>query len=169
MILDRLQKWFVRGAAVVLIFAAVGKLWSATGTSRLLMQTDPVFGVPFRAVMVVSAIIELIVACICVFNRKALLGTALIGWLATGFLTYRLGLWWVGWNRPCSCLGALTDAIHMSPDVADAIVKGVLGCLLTGSYGLLYQEWRRSQRDVLGGCGLRRTDGKAVGGGQAGA
>ena len=26
----------------------------------------------------------------------------------TNFLIYRLGLWSIGWHRPCGCLGSLT-------------------------------------------------------------
>jgi len=56
-------------------------------------------------------------------------------------VVYRLGLWWMHWHRPCSCLGNLTDALHISPQVADNVMKVLLAYLLIGSYGLLI--WKR--------------------------
>jgi hypothetical protein len=56
---------------------------------------------------------------------------------------YRLGLWWMDWKKPCSCLGNLTDALHISPQTADNITKVLLAYLLIGSYGLLLWQWKQ--------------------------
>ena len=62
----------------------------------------------------------------------------------------RFGLWWMGWHKPCNCLGNLTDALHLSPQTADNIMKVVLAYLLIGSYGLLFWGWWR--RKQVNGC-----------------
>jgi hypothetical protein len=61
-------------------------------------------------------------------------------------LVYRLGLWWMDWHRPCNCLGNLTDALHISPQAADNVMKVLLAYLLIGSYALLSWHWRQKQR-----------------------
>jgi len=53
--------------------------------------------------------------------------------LATNFVVYRVGLWWIGWHRPCGCLGNLTDLLGISPHTADTIMKLVLAYLLAGT------------------------------------
>jgi hypothetical protein len=69
--------------------------------------------------------------------------TRLIGWLATSFVVYRLGLLWVGYHKPCGCLGSLTEALYLSPEAADASMKVVLAYLVVGSYATLIWQWRR--------------------------
>lgn len=66
----------------------------------------------------------------------------LLAWMTTNFLLYRLGLWWLDWKRPCPCLGNLTDALGISPAMADTIGKGLLAYLLVVSYALLILDWR---------------------------
>ena len=59
--------------------------------------------------------------------------------------TYRIGLWWIGWQKPCSCLGNLTDALHISPQVADNVMKGLLAFMLIGSVSLLILHQRQGR------------------------
>ncbi len=76
-----------------------------------------------------------------IFNKRQTLALGLVAWMSTNFVVYRLGLWWMDWHRPCSCLGNLTDALHISPQLADNIMKWLLFFLLIGSYGLLARRW----------------------------
>jgi hypothetical protein len=46
-----------------------------------------------------------------------------------------------GLEEPCNCLGNLTDPLHISPQLADNIMKVVLSYPLIGSYRLLFWEW----------------------------
>jgi hypothetical protein len=80
---------------------------------------------------------ELVIASICLFAKSQTMKLWLIAWLATTFVVYRLGLWWIGWKKPCSCLGNLTDALHLSPQAADNLMEVILAYLLIGSHGLL--------------------------------
>ncbi|MBI3849679.1 MAG: hypothetical protein HY298_05230 [Verrucomicrobia bacterium] len=50
--------------------------------------------------------------------------------------------------RADTCLGHLTDALHMSPQTADELMKVILAYLLIGSYALLQYQWRKAQADV---------------------
>jgi len=65
--------------------------------------------------------------------------------LATSFLVYRIGLVLVGYYRPCSCMGSLTEELHISPEIADMAMKIILAYLLIGSYGSLIWLWRKKR------------------------
>ena len=107
---------------------------------KLLTVVDPIVGIPFKYLML-AAVAELPIAAVCLFAKANRLATVLVAWLASIFLVYRLGLWWIGWKKPCGCLGNLTDTLGISPHTADVIIKGLLAYLLIGSYGLLIREW----------------------------
>jgi hypothetical protein len=114
----------------------------------MLTVLDPIVGVPFRWLLLALGLVELLIAGVCFFGKNMKLATLLVAWLATNFLVYRLGLWWMGWHRPCGCMGKLSDALHISEQTADNLMKVVLAYLLIGSYGLLLWQWRRQgQKD----------------------
>jgi hypothetical protein len=112
-------------------------------------MADPITSISFGHLLTVVGGLELVVASICLFAKSQTMKLGLIAWLATNFVVYRCGLWWMGWHRPCSCMGNLTDALHIPPEVADNIMKVVLAYLLVGSYGLLF--WRYSKEGRLQG------------------
>jgi hypothetical protein len=144
-----LSPWFARTAMAILFITGGVKIWSSFGNAKLLAHVDPIIGVKFGHLMLLAGLMEIGVALVCLMVRQSGLANALVAWLATSFLAYRFGLWWVHWDRPCGCLGNLTDAIHLSPQVADNIMKAVLGYLLVGSYGLLIWEWKRNKQSRI--------------------
>ena len=93
-------------------------------------------------------ILELAVSGVCLLTKRQNLSLGLTAWLATCFLAYRGGLWYLGWQRPCSCLGNLTDTLHISPHVADVAMKIVLAYLLVGSYGGLLCLWKLNRKSI---------------------
>ena len=133
--------WFIPSAAAILVVTGAAKAWSAFGHIKILAVADPITGVQFGHLMLVVGVLELAIAGVCLFSKSQKLKLGLIAWLATNFVVYRLGLWWIGWKKPCSCLGNLTDALHISPQLADNIMKVILAYLLIGSYGLLFWHW----------------------------
>jgi hypothetical protein len=136
------RNWFVLSSGAVLALTGGAKVWSTFGSVRLLAVADPIAGIPFRWLLLAVGVLELVIAGICFFSRNQRLATMLVAWLATNFLVYRLGLVWMGWHRPCGCMGSLTSALHLSEKAADNIMKVVLAYLLIGSYGLLLWQWR---------------------------
>ncbi|MBP7826871.1 MAG: hypothetical protein KA236_10015 [Verrucomicrobia bacterium] len=105
------RNWFVLGAGAVLALTGIAKIWSAFGSVKLLAVADPIAGIPFRWLLLEVGVLELVIAGVCFFNRNRRLATLLVAWLATNFLVYRLGLWWMGWHRPCGCMGSLLSAL----------------------------------------------------------
>lgn len=135
------QKLFVISSAIILILTAVAKYLAAFGNAKILQVADPLTGLPFRELLFFAATLEVIVALICMFSQRGVVQFRLIAWLALIFLVYRLGLIWIGYHRPCSCLGNLTDALHIPPQIADMAMKIILAYLLIGSYVSLFWLW----------------------------
>ncbi len=138
----RLLNSFIFGAAIVLAFAGIAKIWTALGNSKFLAVVDPIFGIKFGQLLLVVGMAEITVALVCFFSKRQTLALGLVAWISTNFVLYRLGLWWMNWKSPCGCLGNLTDALHIRPETADNIMKVLLAYLLIGSYGLLIWQWR---------------------------
>jgi hypothetical protein len=154
-----MQTWFLKTSAVVLTATGLAKVFAATGPARALDVPDPILGLSFRHLLLLVGLAELFIAFFCVFTEKRSLSVAAIAWLSTNFLLYRLGLWWMGWHKPCGCLGNLTDVLHISPQTADNIMKLLLAYLLFGSYGLLLcRLWQRNP-----GAGDGQTSGPPLG------
>lgn len=143
--------WFLLTAGAILATTGLAKMWSALGNSKFLDLVDPISGIKFGQLMLVVGVAEIAIALICFFSKRQTLALGLAAWLSTNFVVYRLGLWWMHWHRPCNCLGNLTDALHISPQVADNIMKVVLAYLLIGSYGLVIWQWRQSKARVVDG------------------
>ena len=128
---------FILSAGVILAVTGIAKLWTGLGSSKFLAVVDPIIGIKFGTLMLVVGVAEIVIAGVCFFRKRQTLALGLVAWMSTNFVVYRLGLWWMDWKKPCSCLGNLTDAVHISPQLADNIMKVVLAFLLVGSCGLL--------------------------------
>lgn len=140
----RYQRGFLLGSGVVLLVTGFAKLFTLTGDTTLLDLPDPVFGVRFSTLMLVVGLTELVIAGFCLFSKRNRLTVLMVAWIASGFLVYRTGIRTLDWQRPCGCLGNLTDVLSLSPQAADWISVGLLGFLLIGSYGLLFFGERTS-------------------------
>jgi hypothetical protein len=138
-----MRYFFLLSAGVMLAITGFGKIMAQFGTVVALTVVDPIFGIQFKYLLLAVGMAELAVAAVCFFSKANRLGAILVVWLATSFVVYRLGLWWIGWHKPCSCMGSLTDTLHISPVVADNIMKVVLAYLLIGSYVTLFWLWRQ--------------------------
>jgi hypothetical protein len=135
-------RWFILSAGVILGVTGIAKVWSALGSSKMLAEHDPILGLKFGTLMLVVGVAEIVIAAICFFTKRPTLALGLVAWMSTNFLVYRIGLWWMGWKKPCSCLGNLTDALHISPQTADNVIKVMLAYLILGSCWFLI--WKRT-------------------------
>lgn len=131
--------WFLRSAGALLLVTGIAKLFSGFGTAKILSLSDPIIGMSFGKLLPAVGVLEVLVAIACFSNRLSpRIKLWLVAWMATNFLVYRIGLWNLGWHRPCGCMGSLSGALHLSDYAADNILKNVLSLLLLGSYTLLF-------------------------------
>jgi hypothetical protein len=100
--------------------------------------------------MLLVGVVEIVISTVCLFSKRTWLSAGFLAWLSTSFLAYRIGLVLVGYHRPCSCMGNLTDALHISPQTTDTAIKIILAYLLIGSYASLFWLWRQRGKVVRG-------------------
>lgn len=153
----KVRQWFCLTSGAALAATALAKGFSAMGPARALDVVDPLFGIPFRYLLLLVGLAELFIAFFCLFTDKAQFSLLAVAWLSTNFLVYRLGLWFIGWHKPCGCLGNLTDVLHISPTTADNIMKVVLAYLLVGSYAALLWRWKQNRGRLAAACPVEGT------------
>jgi hypothetical protein len=141
---SKTARLFLLVAGVLLLATAAAKLISSFGGTRILGNSDPITGLAFRNEFRLVGAVELAAALFCFFGKGVKLKAGLVAWLATTFVAYRLDLGWIGYRKPCACLGNLTDALHISPQAADNAMKIVLAYLLLGSCATLFWLWRQN-------------------------
>ncbi len=146
--LNKLARLFILSAGVLLFVVATAKLISSLGTVTILRMPDPILSIPFRQVFRVVGLLELIIATVCFFGKNTGLRAGLLAWLATTFVLYRLGLLWIGYHKPCNCLGTMAGALHISSALADTVMKIILAYLLIGSYATLFWLWRQRKKEI---------------------
>jgi hypothetical protein len=144
----RSARYFLYSATLVLSLTAAAKLISSFGHGTILQTRDPLTGLQFQDLFRIVGGIETVVALVCIFSKRTWLPAGLVAWLATTFLAYRIGLVAVGYHRPCSCMGNLTDALHIPPQTADTAMKIILAYLLIGSYATLFWLWRQPRQSA---------------------
>jgi hypothetical protein len=140
------ERFFLNSAAVLLLITAAAKLVSSFGDDGVLHTEAPLTGMSFRSVFRLVAMAETVVALVCLFSRRPPASGALLAWLATNFLGYRLGLRYGGYHGPCGCLGSLTSALHIPAHGADLAMILILLYMLAGSYALLVSRYFGARR-----------------------
>jgi hypothetical protein len=145
----QLDRPFGYAAGLALATTGLAKAVSAIGPARALDTIDPLICIPFRQLLLLVGLAELLIAFFCLFTNKRRFSLLAVAWISTNFLVYRLGLWFIGWHHPCACMGSLAGALHLSDKGADNIMKGVLAYLLIGSYLLLVLQWRGARRALV--------------------
>jgi hypothetical protein len=135
-------KYFLRLAGGALALTGLAKAVSAIGSARVLDAADPLIGIPFRQLLLLVGLAELLIAFFCPFAGRRRLSLLAVAWLSSNFLLYRLGLWFIGWHHPCACMGSMAGVLHLSDRSADNVMKGALAHLLVGSYAMLLWQWR---------------------------
>lgn len=143
-------KLFLRTSYALLFCTGMAKLLSAVGASQSLDIIDPITGITFRHLMLLTGVAELILVALCLQLELRLqtsyLPLIVIAWISSCFTAYRLGLWLIQWKRPCGCLGMLTDALPLHSQWAETIARAILLYLLGGSIGFLALQRIRSRR-----------------------
>lgn len=145
----RTLKRYLQSVSLILFVTGIAKVWIVFGNAGWFGVVEPFVGIKVWQLMLAVGWGEIGIALVCLFTKRQTPALGLVAWISTNFVLYRLGLWWMDWKKPCSCLGNLTDALHIPPQLADNIMKVVLAYLLIGSYGLLFWQWRRRKQLIV--------------------
>lgn len=143
-------KIFLFSAGSLLFLTAAAKLISGFGSAKVLAVSDPLISIPYRYLFLAVGALELMVAAGCFFNKKDIFQAGVVAWLAAAITIYRVGLFFIDYHLPCSCLGVLTASLPVKPQTADWGMKIVLAYLTLGSGAVLAWHWLEQKRMARG-------------------
>jgi len=118
-------KWiqsFIYSACAILLFAALFRFAIFAGGAQALSLPEPLLGIPLRYAVLLVGVIELIVALLCLYAKRVGFQIGLLTWLATNFLIYWVVLLSMHFHPQSTCLGSLTDPLHLT--------RGFTGCVM---------------------------------------
>ena len=128
---------YINLSGSILFLVGIAKVVASFGDAKILAFQDPILNIPEGQLVVGVGVIEIFISCVCFSNINKLIKLVAIALLSTCFVIYRVGLAVVHYQKPCSCLGGITDLLHIPQSIADLFMKFVLFFLLTGSYFLI--------------------------------
>jgi hypothetical protein len=143
----------------ILLAAAAIRFVIAAGESPLMAMPEPMLGIPLRYAVLTVGGLELLIALICLFGRQIAFQVACLAWLSTDFIVYRIGLLLTHSHPQTTCIGSLTDPLHLASGAMGLLVALMPFCLLVGSYvafTCLWDSWAALPRslpsDVIMSC-----------------
>jgi len=139
-------KLFIHSAGAILLAAALERLLIAHGVAQSLSLPEPAMGIPLRYAVLLVGGFELVVAMICLFGRQAGLQLGWLAWLATNYAVYRIGLFAMSCHPQATCIGILTDPLHLARGTMGIIVGIMPLYLLLGSYAAVIWLWLEGRR-----------------------
>lgn len=154
-------KFFVNSAGVILLVTALARFLIAAGDGQILSLPDPVIGIPLRYAMSIVGAVELAVALICIFGNSSWLKAAWVAWLATDWAVFQTGLIFMGCRVQGTCIGSLTDPLHLSRGVVGIAAATCPFYLILGSYGTL--AWLRMTKTNSSAMGFSKMSCPACG------
>jgi hypothetical protein len=142
----KLAKFFICSTGGILLTASLIRFAIASGTSQTLALPEPVLGIPLRYAVLIVGGMEFAAACFCLFSKNKKIQTTIIVWLATNNIVYQALTCIMHQHPQATCLGSLTDPLHLTHSILGIIVSILPIYLLIGSYGLAIWLWRESKK-----------------------
>jgi hypothetical protein len=139
-------KLFIYSAGVILLTAALERMLIVTGGAQSLSLPEPAMGIPLRYAVLLVGGFDLVVAMLCLFGRRAGLQLGWLAWLATNYMVYRIGLFTMHCQPQATCIGSLTDPLHLASGTMGNIVGIMPLYLLLGSYAAVIWLWLEGRR-----------------------
>ena len=131
--------------AALMALTAIGKFITVFISWNSMTWPDPLFQfLSIRIVILISAALEL-AGSILLFSKISLKSkSAIISWIATLLMMYRIALSILGAKLACNCLGIIASWFHLSKSTSDIISATLLFYLLTIGYlGLFFSSYQR--------------------------
>lgn len=129
--------WYSVSCATLLFVTAMLKLHAVFSSSALIVdQTDPVFHISNRLLMLIVAIVEVVAGVTLLLNFSQKLNLGLIGWTGLSFLSYHIFSWIVG-EASCPCLGKLVTLSPWLDARQSVFIWSIILYLLAGPFWLM--------------------------------
>jgi len=143
----RNDDWLHKSAAVLLLLTAVAKLYSASGSAKILEVQDRLLHLGYRPLMILAALLEIVVALFLLKSRSHLGRSLVLLWLSANFLAYHLANYLLGIHY-CPCLGSLTDRLPLPRGLPDTLLIALVFWWFAGSVRSIWrlcasERWTR--------------------------
>jgi len=145
-------------AGGLLVAAALVRFLVLLSPAQALVLPDPLLGIPLRWAVLAGGAIELAAGLFCLFGKNVRFQIAVLGWLATNWVIFRVGLLWLGVHPQGTFLGMLTDPLKLAGTTTGYLVSGLpflfvglCGWVLIGCW--LEQVGRKFARMFCPACG----------------
>lgn len=142
MLHNLLKRFFLLSVAIILASTSTLKILSVSIPTQLNPHRDALLHLPAKEVAIISAVIELVVVGVIVFNKRTVLTHLLILCLSVSFAIYRLGQESMMTNSACPCLGLNTDMLPFAPGTINSCLIATIIYFFVGSSYLLIAEIR---------------------------
>lgn len=141
---DKYLDWFLRVAGWLLVMAACERFLAAAGDSQMLTFADPVLGFSIQHLTAGVGVILLACGLVCIFAKRRGIRAGLLASLMTDIICYLAMVPYIGMNGRWTCLGSLTDPLHLSRGWLRGPLEFLFLCLMAGAYGSSIFIWFRS-------------------------
>lgn len=160
----RLFRLYGYSTAALLLLTAAAKLYSASGTVRILTATDPLLHLNYRHIMVAVGLLEAGIAVYLLKGHNVMAKTWLIFWLSSNFILYRFGNAFLR-VKLCPCLGTVADTLPVTKAQVDFLLLATVLYMFFGSSYFLLREWnqRLVEQAKNAEIGVRREEIAAAG------
>ncbi len=136
------REGFLWSSGTLLLMTGCIKIFSSFGTSRILDMQDELLLLHNRQLAIGAGVLEIVVAILLFRCRNTIFSAAILLWLTSNFVLYRIGMYVTG-TTLCPCLGGLYDKLGLKPEVAEATLKVMIVYFLVGSALVRWPERRR--------------------------
>jgi predicted RNA-binding Zn-ribbon protein involved in translation (DUF1610 family) len=137
---------FIKSAGAILLVSALARFLIAASNAPFLFLPDSLLGIPLRYALLAIGGIELFVALVCLFGKYAGIQSAWLAWLATNYVVFQTGLFWMHCHPQATCIGSLTDPLHLSRGITGSVLAFVPVYLVLGSYTAWIWFWLENRR-----------------------
>jgi DNA-directed RNA polymerase subunit RPC12/RpoP len=165
-------KLFIYSAGAIFLAAALERLLIIAGDTQALTLPDPLLGIPLRYAVLLVGTFELAMAMTCLFGRQVGVQLGWLAWLTTNYMVFRIGLLTMNCHQQATCVGSLTDPLHLTQGVTGFMLGLLPVYLLLGSYAAIIWLWMEGRKAKsakflkmsCSACGIHiRFDGRNLG------
>lgn len=134
----RILRVSVLFCGLLLLATATAKFFTLHDDPKYLYEEDPVLLVSWRTVMFLAASVESGIALICFLASRSRIAPVSITWFAAMAIIYRVGLQWLGYQKPCRCMGSFAEVVGIQESVLERVLVGGLVFLILVGCGHIF-------------------------------
>jgi hypothetical protein len=137
---------FLRIVTLILLTTIILKCIAIFIKWQSLSEEAPIISfLSLRQMIAIAIPIEGFVTWYIITNHDYYKKLLIIACLAGCFFSFHLSLLLTNYNKNCPCVGGVPDWLHISEKWTKAMIYGIVGFMLTGSYGLFILDCKKKK------------------------